>query len=274
MSKAGSNALFGTGQRPNFAFVDADNVRLGFRDALIRRGIGELDLDVFDMSRLFQLANSNRTYVFSAVAENSEPEDWLRDLRAAPTTIFRSGILTLKADGSPRKQQGVDVMLAVQALKGAYNNVFQTCTLFSDDGDMLPLIQALEDLGKTVVVCGFGDPEKSMVAAALRDASDHYNHIGSILLSDCLKSTDRILKSGRGDFFVKHLESVEISPDDVFGGSALTANLRIFRDADGKCTAVEAPDSQIVRPPQRFVTFGSEKGLSAYFKLRQEFPFG
>jgi uncharacterized LabA/DUF88 family protein len=53
------------------------------------------------------------------------------------------------------KPKGVDIGLAIRVLEDAYRNVFQECVIVTSDLDFLPLIQAVQRLGKRVSVAGF-----------------------------------------------------------------------------------------------------------------------
>ncbi len=48
-----------------------------------------------------------------------------------------------------------DIHLAVDMVKLAYNNAYDTAILVSSDGDFVPAIQAIKEIGKTVENIGF-----------------------------------------------------------------------------------------------------------------------
>lgn len=160
-----------------FAFVDADNVKRSLGRALKQLGFRDSEIDQFGVSQLlFSASVVNRFYIYSAIQKGDDAPNWIQELRANEGTIFRESLLTRA--GKRKKQEGVDVRLALEAMSCAYKKTMETCVVFSDDGDLYPLINALVDEGFHTVVASFGNPEKSDVAKRMRDACDLYIHIG------------------------------------------------------------------------------------------------
>jgi len=87
-----------------------------------------------------------------------------------------------------RKQEGVDVKLAIEATKLAYSQVIKSCTLYGADGDFIPLLEAISDAGVLINVISFSDPEQGRVAPRLRAAADVYTRMNSAWLYETLKS--------------------------------------------------------------------------------------
>jgi len=52
-------------------------------------------------------------------------------------------------------EKGVDVRIALNILKGALKNTYDTCYLISSDTDMIPAIKDARGEGKTIVYVGF-----------------------------------------------------------------------------------------------------------------------
>jgi uncharacterized LabA/DUF88 family protein len=240
-----------------FAFIDADNMKCQFERALIRRGVTRDELAAFDLNRVFWLSNADRYYVFSAVEENQEPADWLRTLRATDSCIFRSGKLTVKKSG--KKQQGVDVMLAVEALRCAYQGSMNTCVLFGGDGDMLPLIEMIVTTGKRMVVASFGDPEIGVVAPQMRDAADSYIHLGSIILKNCFHEEHRFtgMQTDSEQALLTHGETIDFNIDPH--------STKAIKQKNGQISLVR--DNSEDAGSIRTASFRSELGARAYLKL-------
>lgn len=172
--------LSGHGEKV-FAFVDADNFRLGLMSKFRALGIPDEAANLFDMLNLFrQFYQVTRFYLYNSVPLGEEPAQWIKSLRAEPRFVFRGTLL--RDTGKQRKQEGVDVRLAVEAVQAAHRKTMSSCVIFSDDGDLIPLVNALVDEGMSTTVATFGNPEKSEVAARLRDASDHFIQIGHSIL--------------------------------------------------------------------------------------------
>jgi uncharacterized LabA/DUF88 family protein len=53
------------------------------------------------------------------------------------------------------KPKGLDIALAVRVLEDAYRNIYDLCVLFTSDVDYLPLIEAVQRLGKKAVIAGY-----------------------------------------------------------------------------------------------------------------------
>jgi uncharacterized LabA/DUF88 family protein len=253
------NLHFNAGYRegPTFAFIDADNMKFQFERALVRRGVHRDQLACFDLNKVFWLANAQRYYVFSAVPDGSEPPGWLKAIRSTDSCIFRSGRLTIK--GNIRKQQGVDVMLAVEALRCAFQGSLETCILFGCDGDMLPLIEMVVSTGKRIVVVGFNDPEKGSVTPQLRDAADSYIHVGSTLLKQCMKDEHRFF--GMDALFSHHFNhSGELDTASVSGEAII-----VSESEDGSVHLCK--ESALRTIPIQAARFGSMLGAKAWIRL-------
>ena len=62
---------------------------------------------------------------------------------------------TLGNEGLIEKAKGVDIALAVRMLEDAQRNVFSECALYTSDVDYLPVIRAVQRMGKLVHVLGY-----------------------------------------------------------------------------------------------------------------------
>ncbi|MEL6205644.1 MAG: NYN domain-containing protein [Pseudomonadota bacterium] len=241
--------------RTCIGFVDADNIKRGFERSLANSEV-PIDLrEVFSVLQLLLLAQLSRYFVYSAVKLDGNAPDWLIEMRSQPQFIFRSTLL--KETKTGHKQEGVDVILAVEAMQNASRRSMEVCVVFSGDGDLLPLIDALVAEGVFVVVVSFDNPEKSDVASRLRDASDDYIHIGRSLLRQSISSNDRLINSD--------LAPIEVMRDlDGFEEiETEEAKVYVREEVDGKATAIVS-----MRPGgRRRVTFGTLQGLRAYAAL-------
>jgi len=52
-------------------------------------------------------------------------------------------------------EKGVDIQIAVNLLKGAYKNKYDSAYLVSSDSDLIPAIKEVKSLGKKVIYVGF-----------------------------------------------------------------------------------------------------------------------
>ena len=110
-----------------------------------------------------KLANGRdlrRTYYYNIRQQSErhpetrvEQEKFLQVLYDTPYLEVRLGIS--KQRGESMVEKGVDVMIAIDLVKAAYEDLYDTAILVSGDGDFFPAIQAVKDLGKHVEVAAF-----------------------------------------------------------------------------------------------------------------------
>jgi hypothetical protein len=64
---------------------------------------------------------------------------------------------TLDRLGVIEKPKGVDIGLTVRLLEDGYRHIYDVCYLLTSDADYIPVIKAIRQLGRQVVVFGFKD---------------------------------------------------------------------------------------------------------------------
>jgi uncharacterized LabA/DUF88 family protein len=242
----------------SFGFIDADNMKKGFDDSLKRAGFTTAEARLFDLGCLFRGFNTKRKFLYSALPENGETHDWITELRSRSGYVFRGTLL--KEVGRRKKQEGVDVRLAVEAMQLAGRNKMTHAIVFSGDGDLLPLVNALVDDGIMTAVVSFGNPDLGIVAPRMRDAADQYFFIGREELSECLVEAHRKTSAGSSNMFK--------SKDIV---DRLTSNsgeeFSIIKHFNTGFSLVKGPSSGEM---YSYSTFRSLEGLQAWFKLRHQ----
>lgn len=180
---------YGSGYTPpqnppkHYAFVDADNVRHEAEKALKNLGFSAEEIEIFDISGLF--SGFTRTIAYFAKPENSELPEWIKSLQAS-SCIVRFGRLAEKGNGARSKQEGVDVLMAIEAMKHAYRRNMERCTIFSKDGVFLPLVDALVAEGIQVKVASFSNPAEGIVVPELRNRADGFRRLGTNDLVKCI----------------------------------------------------------------------------------------
>src|SRR5712691_1228238 len=116
-----------------------------------------------------------RTLIYDAAEEGATTNavgQWLeRHDREAEVQVRRGTV----AGGHARskRQKGVDVQLAVDALQQAQRGTFDVALLLSGDGDFVPVIEAVRESGHLACVCGF----ESTMASELRRVADRVNFL-------------------------------------------------------------------------------------------------
>ncbi len=250
---------------PIFSFVDLENIRCGLDKFLERKEVPSGRRAIFSLERLIRVFQSDRVFIYSAVDRDAPDDPLIQSLRSGSGFIFKSTKLTQR--NGRRKQQGVDVLLAIDALKHAQARNMGSCRIFSGDGDFLPLIDALVETGVIVSTIGFGDPSKSEVAASLRDASDTYYQIGYEILFDTFAWDFGWRSAGSGNLreLVQESEAIETCFSELHG--------RVFGTADGTFTLIDlqVPLNEIpIRNSLDHVTFASIEGLEEWHRISKQ----
>jgi len=81
-------------------------------------------------------------------------------------------------------EKGVDVNIAVDMLRLAFLNYYEVAVLVSGDGDFVPVVKSVQDLGKKVINAYFID--KARRGYHLRKNSDSFIEINQEFLKDCV----------------------------------------------------------------------------------------
>jgi uncharacterized LabA/DUF88 family protein len=80
------------------------------------------------------------------------------------------GFGKLRGEGRRRRQKGVDTLMAVDMLVGAFTRLFDVAVLVAGDSDFVPVVCELRRRGTAVIVCG----GRASTAEDLRRAADRY----------------------------------------------------------------------------------------------------
>lgn len=136
-------------------------------------------------------------YFRVALLELLEKETNARWLAAVPETIARA----LMMEAKRLDQQGIelfapkanfDVEIALDALR--YADDYDRLVLFSGDGDFVPLMQLLKDIGKkTTVIAG-----RQFLSSALRDSADLH-----VKMEDLVRAVPELVYSISGASYKK-----------------------------------------------------------------------
>ena len=114
--------------------------------------------------------NLVRTYYYNIKQEqkgrgSEDQEKFLSALYDIPYLEVKLGIVKQRGDAMVEK--GVDMMIGVDILKNAYEDLCDTAILVSGDGDFYPALQAAKDQGKHVEIAAFDtniSPETARIA--------------------------------------------------------------------------------------------------------------
>lgn len=110
--------------------------------------------------------------------EDDEADKELRDYWSAveilPDTELGFGSLRGGTKRKPPRQKGVDTLLAVDMLVGAFTSIYSVAILVAGDADFVPVVNEVRRRGVMVVVASNGQE----VAHDLRRAADRFVTIG------------------------------------------------------------------------------------------------
>ncbi len=176
-----------------YCFIDAEHVRQRLSEIgklndddlhwenLRARELAQIALNGFGIAGVSGLPTwrderiaIDRVFVYGAVPEGESAADnkvrgWLDRCDVEQDTHVRRGRLV----GTPPRQKGVDVLLAVEALRYATNRIIDVALLIAGDGDFVPLVQALREQGVLVLVCSF----KGKLSTELEREADRVGYL-------------------------------------------------------------------------------------------------
>lgn len=103
--------------------------------------------------------------------EESERQEYWDAIELLPDVHLGFG--ALKALKRKRRQKGVDTLIAVDMLVGAFSELFDIAILLAGDADFIPVVEEVRRRGVMVVVAGV----ESSVSEDLRRVADRYVEI-------------------------------------------------------------------------------------------------
>lgn len=102
-------------------------------------------------------ANLIRIYYYDAIVKEGHPDykaqrEYFDHIEGRRYYTVRLGKLVESSKRKKRKQKGVDVLMAIDALTKAYQDQYDIGVFMMGDGDFLPLIEAVKDAGKKTLL--------------------------------------------------------------------------------------------------------------------------
>ena len=152
-------------------FIDASNFWFGTKELMKRRHIS---LGLINYYRLARLLAHNRKIIrifFYTALVNSKDnptkyatqDRFLIKIREMPFCTIRAARAMRR--GETYVEKGVDVMLAVDLLKLARLNSYDTAILLSGDGDFVEAVKDVQEMGKRVELAYYTFNQSMMLRA-------------------------------------------------------------------------------------------------------------
>lgn len=164
-------------------FIDGSNFYHGTKHHL-----GKTNIDFNKLSLVLCTPQRElvRTYYYNAPVNQEDNEEmyksqqrFFNELKKLPDLQLRLGRLE-HSDGGVH-EKGVDIYLAVDMLRYAYNDIYDIAILISSDGDFSEAVNALKDLGKHVEYAHFA----TGISKHLMDCCDRHILLTKELLKLC-----------------------------------------------------------------------------------------
>ena len=110
-------------------------------------------------------------------AQSTELAEYWAAVELLPDTDLGFG--SLRGGGNRRapRQKGVDTLIAVDMLVGAFTKIFDLAVVIAGDADFVPVLEEVRRCGVKTIVAA----EESSVSQDLRRAADRFVKIGRVL---------------------------------------------------------------------------------------------
>ena len=137
-------------------FIDGSNLYHSLEENCNR-----FDLDFAAFSKkLCRGRQLFRTYYYNVLRDPERNAQAYQDQQKFLAALYNHSYLEVrlgvsKVRGETAVEKGVDIMVATDLLKLAWDNLYDTAILVSGDGDFAYAVQAVKDIGKHVEVAAF-----------------------------------------------------------------------------------------------------------------------
>ncbi len=168
-------------------FIDGSNFYYGLR---VATGNTNVNLERFGKVLCGDKRKLIRIYYYNAPLDQENDKEkytkqqkWFDRVRNTPdTTLVLVKMKKRMRDGKPEYSvKGDDIHLAIDMLKLAYNDAYDTAILVSGDGDFYPAIRAVKEKGKKVENAFFSANRSSYLSQECDKSINMANFIKSCL---------------------------------------------------------------------------------------------
>jgi uncharacterized LabA/DUF88 family protein len=163
-------------------FIDGSNF---YHCLKLEFGKASIDFEAF-AQKLIGDRKLIRVYYYNAARRREDGEQGYQEqqrffnrLRKIPYITVKLG--RLEKRGNTTVEKGVDINIAVDMLRYAHNDAYDTAILVSGDGDFATAVEAVKDRGKHVEVATV----KTGQSYHLRNACDRFISVNEQFLATC-----------------------------------------------------------------------------------------
>lgn len=146
-------------------FIDNSNIFQGFRKYNIKADYEKLKNIITKGRRLQDI------FLYEGVVYPMSPEKkkWYEDLSEHSGYVIKASFDKIAANDAIEKK--IDIQIAIDIISLAYENAYDTAVLVSGDGDFVPVVKKVRELGKNVELWAF----RYSLANALRGQLEQGN---------------------------------------------------------------------------------------------------
>jgi len=169
-------------------FIDGSNIYHIIKNILPDKKPNEFNFEKF-AKHLAEDRKLIRTYYYNAPLDRNKDEDsYIKQQRFFDKIQRIPNFTFVLCRMQKRKVNGKiayevkedDIHLAVDMVKMAYNNAYDTAIIVSSDGDFVPAIQAVKEIGKNVENIGF----ENKFSYHLQQQSDRFFKLKKEIVKD------------------------------------------------------------------------------------------
>ena len=146
-------------------FIDNSNIFKGFRKYSIKADYEKLKNIITQGRKL------NGIFLYEGVVYPMSPEkkSWYKELSIRSGYVIKASFDKIASSGAIEKK--IDIKIAIDIVSLAYEDAYDTAVLVSGDGDFVPVVKKVKELGKNVEVWAF----KYSLANTLKEELGHEN---------------------------------------------------------------------------------------------------
>lgn len=156
MAGSGEKIVSSLGNQRAAVFIDGSNLYHSLQE-----NCGRFDLDFGAFAaKLCKGRSLFRAYYYNVLRDPDKNPQAFQDQQKFLTVLYSTPYLevrlgTSKPRGETAVEKGIDIMLATDLLRLAWNDHYDVAVLVSGDGDFAYALKAVKDMGKYVEVAAF-----------------------------------------------------------------------------------------------------------------------